>query len=369
MIDPFRGRALRIGWQFCVVVMIALPRLAWAEADRSADPTPQVREVRVVEIATKHLGDKAGQMARTTVRVVLPPGYESSGDRSRFGVLYVFAGLSGTRRGFGPDGGSDYWVRPISSVRILDGLAQGPLRLESSRKPDVGGIPKDQAEPHEVEALNCIPADSGWEDFIVVATWNPATLNPPSYSRFRQFVSDDLIPWVDRTFRTMPQREFRVVAGACSGGTVAVGLLMDRPDLFASGIGVQTDVHHYQHSLLPKIAQHGRRKAQGDAEPVTLLLSANRLDPNYSEDGSRARREFDATLAALRKVGALGDVTVFSKGVHGFRAYQYQNGHHMMAWSGAIFRKARNRAGMAPIEPTFIREAFACPSAPKPGLP
>ncbi len=369
MFDPFRVRAIAVGWPFCLLLVVMLPRVAGAEEVGASDPGSQAREVRVVEIATRHLGDKPGESVKATVRVVLPPGYQTAGDRSRFGVLYVFAGLSGTRRGFGPDGGSDYWTRAISSVRILDGLARGPLRLETSRKPEVGGIPKDQAEPGEVEALNCIPADSGWEDFIVVATWNPATLNPPSYSRFRQFIADDLIPYVDRTFRTMPRRDFRVVAGACSGGTVAVGLLMDRPDLFASGIGVQTDVHHYQHSLLPKILQHGRRKAEGAAEPVTLLLSANRLDPNYSEDGSRARREFDATLAALRKAGALGDVTVFSKGVHGFRAYQYQNGHHMMAWSGAMFRKARIRAGMAQIEPTFIREAFACPAVPTPGLP
>ena len=48
---------------------------------------------------------------------------------------------------------------------------------------------------------------------------------------YQTYLADEVIPFVDATFRTIPKREARAVAGRSSGGFGALRLAMDRPDV------------------------------------------------------------------------------------------------------------------------------------------
>jgi enterochelin esterase-like enzyme len=49
--------------------------------------------------------------------------------------------------------------------------------------------------------------------------------------RYQTYLADEIIPYVDANFRTVPDREARAVAGRSSGGFGALRLGMDRPDV------------------------------------------------------------------------------------------------------------------------------------------
>ncbi len=53
---------------------------------------------------------------------------------------------------------------------------------------------------------------------------------------FETFLTRDLLGFVDRTFRTIPTREGRVLAGLSMGGYGAVKLALKHPDLFCAAV-------------------------------------------------------------------------------------------------------------------------------------
>ncbi len=63
--------------------------------------------------------------------------------------------------------------------------------------------------------------------------------------RYEDMFVQELIPYIDSTYRTRTQREFRAVAGLSMGGFGALTLAMHHPDLFSScaalSAGIRTD--------------------------------------------------------------------------------------------------------------------------------
>ena len=53
---------------------------------------------------------------------------------------------------------------------------------------------------------------------------------------FETYLTRDLVGFVDRTFRTIPTREGRVIAGLSMGGYGAVKLALKHPDLFRAAV-------------------------------------------------------------------------------------------------------------------------------------
>ncbi|HWQ13371.1 MAG TPA: alpha/beta hydrolase-fold protein [Roseiflexaceae bacterium] len=54
-----------------------------------------------------------------------------------------------------------------------------------------------------------------------------------------RFLADELVPWVDARYATSPDPRDRVVAGASSGGALALYAALERPELFG-GVAVQS---------------------------------------------------------------------------------------------------------------------------------
>jgi hypothetical protein len=57
-------------------------------------------------------------------------------------------------------------------------------------------------------------------------------LDSPGTGRYHTYLCDEIVPWVDRQYRTLASREHRGIAGKSSGGYGAMVTPMLRPDLF-----------------------------------------------------------------------------------------------------------------------------------------
>jgi enterochelin esterase family protein len=59
-------------------------------------------------------------------------------------------------------------------------------------------------------------------------------LNSAATGRYADHLVDELVPWVDATFRTRPGRDHRGVVGKSSGGFGAITFGLSRPDIFGA---------------------------------------------------------------------------------------------------------------------------------------
>jgi S-formylglutathione hydrolase FrmB len=86
-------------------------------------------------------------------------------------------------------------------------------------------------------------------DFLVVLPNGGKTFYVNSYDgrdRYEDFFIQELVPRIDRKYRTMPSAQARGISGTSMGGYGALHLAMDHPDVFGSASA-------HSAALLPKI--------------------------------------------------------------------------------------------------------------------
>jgi enterochelin esterase-like enzyme len=142
--------------------------------------------------------------------VYLPPSYDAQ-TGTRYAVLYLQHG-----------GGEDEtgWIRQAHANFILDNLiaaksckpmiivmAYGYARRAGQPAPDFTGKPF--GSPEMLKAMQEMAAT------------------------FEDDVTQDLIPYIDSTFRTMSDRDHRAMAGLSMGGMQAFQITLDHLDLFS----------------------------------------------------------------------------------------------------------------------------------------
>jgi S-formylglutathione hydrolase FrmB len=59
-------------------------------------------------------------------------------------------------------------------------------------------------------------------------------VDSPGTGRYHSYLCDEIVPWVDEHYRTIPDRESRAIMGKSSGGFGAMITPMLRPDLFGA---------------------------------------------------------------------------------------------------------------------------------------
>jgi hypothetical protein len=59
-------------------------------------------------------------------------------------------------------------------------------------------------------------------------------VDSPGTGRYHSYLCDEVLPWVDEHYRTIPDRESRAISGKSSGGFGAMITPMLRPDLFSA---------------------------------------------------------------------------------------------------------------------------------------
>lgn len=125
--------------------------------------------------------------------VYLPPGYEAS--TRRFPVVYLLHGYTDDESG---------WIQ------------FGEIQLAADRA----------IADREIPPMIIVMPDGGVTFYINDAAGKV---------RYEDMFVGELIPYIDRTYRTRPDREFRGVAGLSMGGWGTLVYSFRHPDLFAAG--------------------------------------------------------------------------------------------------------------------------------------
>jgi enterochelin esterase-like enzyme len=70
--------------------------------------------------------------------------------------------------------------------------------------------------------------------FIMVFPLDPDHITPPPENAFGEAVFFDLIPTIDRNYRTVPEREYRAIGGISRGGNWAIHIGLPHPGFFGA---------------------------------------------------------------------------------------------------------------------------------------
>jgi S-formylglutathione hydrolase FrmB len=130
--------------------------------------------------------------------VYLPPGYDDEPDR-RYPSIYVIQGLTGQL---------DMWRNRAAFRRNFPELAD---ELFAS-----GDSP---------------PAILVWVDGWT-SLGGSQFVDSPGTGRYHTYIVDELVPWVDERYRTLPEAAHRGITGKSSGGYGAMITPLLRPDVF-----------------------------------------------------------------------------------------------------------------------------------------
>lgn len=145
--------------------------------------------------------------------VYTPPGYEEG--TTRYPVLYLLHGSGGDE---------DAWPTMGIANVIMDNL-----------------LAQRKAKPMIVVMPNAY-----WNEIASLDLAGPRTAPPPGvgsgggtqgYDENEKDIVGDLIPFVEKTFRALPGRENRALAGLSMGSGITLNVAVKRLDVFAS-IGV-----------------------------------------------------------------------------------------------------------------------------------
>lgn len=181
-------------------------------------------------------GNLEGDSADRDVFVYLPPSYGNSPGR-RYPVIYTLHGYSAT---------AEFWTRAIRLPDSADAaIAAGAVEMIVV-SPDA----------------NSLHAGSMYSNSVTIGDWE-------------SFIADDLVSYIDASYRTIPTREARGLAGHSMGGYGTVRIGMKRPDVFSS----------------------------------LYILSACCLGARTAEGEIYAQLEDVETVEELRAVGFLGPAT------------------------------------------------------------
>lgn len=206
-----------------------------------------------------------------TIRVYLPPGYDSG--RKRYRVLYMFDGqnLFDDATSFVGEWGVD---------ETLDALAR-----DSGLELIVVGI------DHGNEKRN-----------TELSPWTNPQFGPPEGEAFMKFVVQYLKPYIDNTYRTKPGRSDTAIMGSSLGGLMADYAVHQYPDVFgAAGIfspsyWVSEDA--FRHAAAHPLARGTRiYMVTGSKEGDDMTSTLRRME-------AQIRAEGRATLYSTVREGA-----------------------------------------------------------------
>ena len=141
------------------------------------------------------VGNLLGDSPDRSVTVYLPPGYQ--GESSRYPVIYLLHGFLGDNKA---------WITVANIPKMMDELiAAGKVRRLIVVMPDGSNKLGGSFYTNSVTTGN-------WEDFI----------------------TRDLVKYIDTKYRTVPHASSRGIAGHSMGGYGAIKIAMKHPEIFGA---------------------------------------------------------------------------------------------------------------------------------------
>ncbi|HSQ59574.1 MAG TPA: alpha/beta hydrolase-fold protein [Acidobacteriota bacterium] len=240
--------------------------------------------VQVVTIESELLrGNLPGDPHVRDLHVYLPPGY-ASGD-ARYPVVWMLSGFTSRGRALLNDGP---WS-PGLDARMDALIASGACR------------------PMIVAMPDCF-THLGGSQYV----------NSPALGRYEDHVVAELVPAVDRAFRTLPGARYRGVAGKSSGGYGALTLGMKHPETFGAIACHSGDMFFefcYTRDFGPALRRirargglrawydalrAGPRMEDADHAPLDIVAMAACYSPNPDAPPLYCDLPFDLETGALR---------------------------------------------------------------------
>lgn len=177
--------------------------LATVEAWSTAAPTTQplvIGDLRLHEVDSQVLGTKR------TIRVWLPQGYDDETER-RYPVLYLHDGQNCFDRSTSAFGHE--WQIDETLTRLI---AEGTI-----------------------EPLIAVGIDNGGDDRIAEYTYLPSPANSDRGGKgehYARFLREEVIPFIEATYRTRNDRRARLLGGSSLGGLISLEIARRHPDTF-----------------------------------------------------------------------------------------------------------------------------------------
>jgi len=157
------------------------------------------------------------------ISVWLPPGYEAS-DQA-YPVLYMHDGqnlFDAATANFGEWGVDEHLQRLIANGQV--------------RAPIVVGVWNTDLRLREYVPADLIAALPDDMRADVQAIYGGAPLS----DGYVRFLAEELKPFIDRTYRTLPDRDDTTVSGSSMGGLISMYAVMKRPDVFSAAACLST---------------------------------------------------------------------------------------------------------------------------------
>jgi len=171
----------------------------------------------------EHAQMASAHVAARNITVWLPPGYDASD--ARHPVLYMHDGqnlFDAARAPFGEWCVDEHLERLIANGQVRPPIVVGvwntPLRLREY-------VPAD--------LIAALPSD-------LRADVQGIYGGPPLSDGYLAFLVDELKPFIDRTYRTLPDRDDTMISGSSMGGLISLYAVIKRPEIFGAAASLST---------------------------------------------------------------------------------------------------------------------------------
>jgi enterochelin esterase-like enzyme len=173
--------------------------------------TPRFDEVQNVPhgSVTMHMYSSTVENMYRGLYVYVPPQYYTEPTR-RYPVLYLWHGGGGAER---------EWTNTARAWTILDNLI-------AQQK----AVPMIIAMPNNAPGT---PANYASAPASAVASNPPGGTSPTNYAMLKRELETEIIPFVDKNYRTIPNRESRAIAGLSAGGGTSINVGLASLDTLA----------------------------------------------------------------------------------------------------------------------------------------
>jgi Putative esterase len=187
----------------------------------SFEPAGRFEETTFESAALR--GNPLGDPPARPLWVYVPPGYDDEPDR-RYASIYMIQGLTGQL---------DMWRNRTAFRRNFPELADDLFAA-------------GDAPPCILVWVDCWTSLGGSQ-----------FLDSRGTGMYHTYLCDEVVPWVDERYRTIPAAESRGIAGKSSGGYGAMVTPMLRPDLFG-GLATHAGDALFETCYLPEFRESAR---------------------------------------------------------------------------------------------------------------
>lgn len=234
----------------CVVFSV----LAWAVCSLAQNHTDCVSSGQTVEIPAKNLKQSR------SLTISKPEGYENG--RDAFPVLYLLDG----------EANFEYTASIVHYLAEKERIPE--MIVVAINSGDTSRRNHDLTTPSQSEIDNRFSPGNGGAD------------------AFLAFISDELIPYVEKNYRTRP---YRILVGHSFGGLFAIHTLIEKPKLFNAYIAIDPTVSWNNGAEIVRARQFLSNVQELQADVfVTAANAFGRSEPGIKDlvaalDGNRAR--------------------------------------------------------------------------------